>query len=52
MAGYRAAIRVLFTLIVLIGAAIGAARITAEEAPKKIRIIYTNDMRGEWIPCG
>jgi hypothetical protein len=39
-------------LIILAGIGAGAARITAGETPKKIRIIYTNDMRGEWIPCG
>lgn len=52
MAINRLVIRAAVGFVLLAGIAIGAARITAEEPPKKIRIIYTDDMRGEWIPCG
>ncbi len=32
--------------------AICAVSINAVEAPKKIRILYTDDMMGFWQPCG
>lgn len=32
--------------------AVGGIRINAGETPKKIRIIYTDDMMGYWQPCG
>jgi hypothetical protein len=31
---------------------VGAIALDAPKAPTKIRIIYTDDMMGEWQPCG
>ena len=52
VARYRLSIRAVVGLVLLAAVAIGGVRITAGETPKKIRIIYTDDMLGAWIPCG
>ncbi len=52
MAKHRLIAKVLAGITLVVAFAVGAARIVAEETPKKIRIIYTDDMRGEWLPCG
>ncbi len=44
--------RVLVGVLLVAGVVVGTVRLTAEEAPTKLRIIYSNDMRGEWKPCG
>jgi hypothetical protein len=44
--------KILLGFALLAPMVIGAVRITAGETPKKIRIIYTDDMKGNWIPCG
>lgn len=44
--------KAVFAVALLAAIAIGAIRITAAETPKKIRVIYTSDMMGNWKPCG
>lgn len=40
------------TLGLVLLVAICAMGIYAVESPKKIRILYTDDMMGNWKPCG
>lgn len=44
--------RAVLGVALLVAVAVGAVRINAGETPKKIRVIYTNDMNGYWQPCG
>lgn len=44
--------RILLGIGLVAAIAVGAIGINAPQAPKKIRILYTDDMMGEWQPCG
>jgi len=46
----RTTVKLVVGLVVLV--AICAVSICAVESPKKIRILYTDDMMGNWKPCG
>lgn len=48
----RFAGKAICALITLGVIAVFAIRISAGEAPRKLRIIYTNDMMGYLEPCG
>jgi hypothetical protein len=39
-------------LALLTAIAVSGIGINAVQAPKKIRILYTDDMMGNWKPCG
>ena len=45
-------VRVVLGITVLAAVAIGAIGINAVDAPKKIRILYTDDTMGNLKPCG
>lgn len=49
---HRSLMKIALGVALLCAMAIGADRITAGETPKKIRILYTDDMMGYWLPCG
>lgn len=46
----RTTVKLVIGLVVLV--AICGMSIYAVETPKKIRILYTDDMMGNWKPCG
>ena len=48
----RSISRFTFGLALLAVIAISGVSINAVEAPRKIRILYTDDLMGEWKPCG
>lgn len=52
MSLHRPLVKVIIGVALLAAIAIGANQITAGETPVKLRVLYTDDMLGNWLPCG